>query len=338
MHTDQRETNTLDEDIVNFRIHEDIVDDQLQLNRRLRERVRGVGRIECGLSAHQLGRRRHSANQFILRGEVERHEALAVRNRHRRNRQTRVQVEPEQQRNPQFHRLLRRLRGLRARSKVFRLTHTGGRSAESFEALFLTDIAAPTSALARLHTELPVEVIHITAIRVQRVTIDFHLNLLDQTMAQEVSELDVVLLIIRQTSNRRHGRRIHNYVESHIVEEIAELRDRELSRAAQFRIAALRADFVIFVADGCERLKVRVHEEDMRLFDIHQRRRRIDVAVGRLGTTNIAKTAIQQMRRHQHTVLLTIIGNQSEDTTCRHFLKCQVNIIYNMTKKNKKNN
>lgn len=324
MHTDQRETNTLDEDIVNFRIHEDIVDDQLQLNCRLRERVGRVGRVKRSLCAHQLRRRRHSANQFILRGEVERHEALAVRNRHRRNRQTGVQVEPEQQRNPQFHRLLRCLRGLRARSKVFRLTHTGGRSAEGFHALFLTDIAAPTSALARLHTELPVEVIHITAIRVQRVTINLHLNLLDQTVTQEVRELNVVLLVIFDTSQRRHGRGIHNHVESHIVEEVAKLRDRELGRAAQFRVTALRANLVIFVADGCERLKVRVHEEDMRLFDIHQRRRRINVAVRLLSATNIAKTAIQQMRRHQHTVLLTIIGNQSENTTCRHFLKCQV--------------
>lgn len=118
VHANQREADTLDVNIVNLGVHEDVVD--VQINRlhllggnsrlrhdhrlerlvlRIRVQGHGGGRTLAGTSrGEDLGSEtqeevaRGNRNELILTGKLQRDEALTIRDRHRRNRQTSVLV------------------------------------------------------------------------------------------------------------------------------------------------------------------------------------------------------------------------------------------------------
>lgn len=306
--TDQREADALDEDVVNLRVDEDVVDQQLQLNVRGRELIGRMDRAVRSLRTRKLRSRRNRAHELSRRGEIDGDEALAVRDRDRRNRQTRVEVEPEQQRNPEFHRLLRRLGRLRARAKRLDFTNTSIGAAVGLNVLLLADVALPASTLAGGNVELVVEVVDVRRVLVKRVAVDSHRDLLDETVTEEVGVANVVLLIGSDTAEGLNSRCRHGHVERHVVEEIAELRNAELHLAAELAVARLGANLVVFVADRSERLEVRVHEQNVRLLNVHQGRRRVsDRRIIGSGASDVAQTAIQQVSRHQHSVLLPVI-------------------------------
>ena len=124
---DQRKPDALDVDVVNFRVHKDVVDVQLnRVNGDLRDtslledgRVTlgaqsgAVGSIDLVMDGFQIDRRELEGQQ-VLGAQVDRDKALAERNRHGRDRQTHVIVEPETQLVPDLEGRLSGLRGLRA--------------------------------------------------------------------------------------------------------------------------------------------------------------------------------------------------------------------------------
>jgi hypothetical protein len=115
-------------------------------------------------------------------------------------------------------------------------------------------------------------------------------------------------------------------VENHVVEEVPKLRNRELNIRVQASSTRLHGDFVILKANRGERFEMRIHEEDVRTLDIHERRRRIlDLRVLGAHTLDLQKTLVQQGRSHEHAVLFTIIGNKLEDTSRRH---CNITRVY----------
>lgn len=224
VNTDQREANALDEDVVDLRVHEDVVDQKFEFNVRGSELVGRMDRAVSRLRTSELGSRRNSAHQLGRSGEIDSDEALAVRDRNRRNRQTRVEVEPEQQRDPELHRLLSSLGRLRTRSKSLDFTDTGIGATIGLNVLLLADVALPASALAGGDIELVVEVVDVRRVLVQRVAVDGHGDLLDKAVAEEVSVANIVLLISSDTNNGLNSRRGHGHVKSHVVEEISKLR------------------------------------------------------------------------------------------------------------------
>lgn len=223
VNTDQRKANSLDEDVVDLRVHENVVDQQLQLDVRGSELVGRMDRAVSRLRTSKLSSRRNRAHELGRSGEINSDEALAVRDRNRRNRQTRVEVEPEQQRNPELHRLLRRLGRLRARTKRLDFTDTGIGATIGLDVFLLADVALPASTLARGNVELVVEVVDVRRVLIQRVAVDGHRDLLDQTVAEEVRVANVVLLIGSDTGDGLHSRGRHGHVERHVVEEISKL-------------------------------------------------------------------------------------------------------------------
>ena len=151
VHADQREADALDVDVVHFRVHEDVVDVQLnRVDRRgshtAKDVQRGVdllalgGRTGQALGGGAQDRRRDHSRQDraastvvndrfqVHRGELEqqvrglaqvdRDKALAEGNRHERDRQTNIVVEPEAQLVPDFQDRLLGLRRLRAVNEV----------------------------------------------------------------------------------------------------------------------------------------------------------------------------------------------------------------------------
>jgi len=308
VNTDQREANALDEDVVDLRVDEDVVDQKFEFNVGSSELIGRMDRAISRLRTSKLGSRRNSAHELSRGGEVDSDEALAVRDRNRRNRQTRVEVEPEQQRNPEFHRLLSSLGRLRTRAKSLDFTDTGIGATIGLNVLLLADVALPARTLARGNVELIVEVVDVRRVLIQRVAVDGHGDLLDETVAEEVGIANVVLLIGSDTNNRLNSRRRHGHVERHVVEEISELRDAELHLAAELAVARLRANLVVLIADCSERLEVRVHEQNVRLLNVHQSRRRVsDRRIIGSRASDVSQTAIQQVSRHKHTVLFTVI-------------------------------
>ena len=92
----------------------------------------------------------------------------------------------------------------------------------------------------------------------------------------------------------------------------------ELGLTAELDITRLGTNLVIFVADSGERFEVRVHEQNVRLLNIHMGRRWVSNArILSASASDVFQSAIQQMRRHEHSVLLTVISNECAFVPCR---------------------
>ena len=62
-----------------------------------------------------------------------------------------------------------------------------------------------------------------------------------------------------------------------------------------------------------------IHEEDMRSLNIHQSWSWVlDLGILGSNSLNFEESLVQQGRGHEHTILLTVIGDQLEDATGRH--------------------
>lgn len=96
--------------------------------------------------------------------------------------------------------------------------------------------------------------------------------------------------------------------------------------------AGAGADLVVFKANSSERLKMSIGEEDVRLLDVEQRRKIADiisseaVAIhllvrGELLLVDRLKAIMEESRSHEHTILLAVIGDNSENATRSHFKK-----------------
>ena len=99
------------------------------------------------------------------------------------------------------------------------------------------------------------------------------------------------------------------------MEEITELRNRVSDSVVVLSAALLSTDTVVLVADGRERLEVRVDEQDVRALNIHKSGGGVRVAL--LGTRahDVLHTLVKKLGRHNHAIGLAIVGNQLENTS-----------------------
>lgn len=111
---------------------------------------------------------------------------------------------------------------------------------------------------------------------------------------------------------------LQNNVDDHVREEITELRDREGDSRSEVGRASIRADLVVLVADGGERLEVSIHEQQMRTLDIDESRGRIGVAGLSTHAHDVLEALIQQLSGHDETIGLAVVSNKLEDSTGGH--------------------
>jgi len=259
VNTDQREADALNVDVVNFGVNEDVVDVQLKClnflsansrllnNNRLKSLELAVRVQLCG-GLSTLARTSRvedfsgeaeeqvtggNVNQAGLLSQRDGNKALAIRNRNRRNRETSVLVEPEEQRNPHVQGRLSRLGCLgtgahvlktaRGQAGVNRRNRRGGTTnignqtnvvgsedrgafnrAEVTVALnrdFLTNQALPASELAGRNLKLLVQVGGFVLVVIERVAVDLELNLLKETLTGVLAVANKVLVNVSGTVN-----------------------------------------------------------------------------------------------------------------------------------------
>jgi len=359
--TDQVEANTADKDVVHLGVHEDVVHVEVAHGNRIRGRQRSGdrGEVRVGGRGGRGTLNEDTLAQVSHLSQLNVNETLAEGDRDRRDRKTRVLVEPEVQghghlkdvralvvgsraegtrrarvgvasgrakldglvasRDVDKHvRDARHLRGVQADVAV------GGRRGSTRDgvaravarhkrgllALLLSSALVVARKLGGRDLELTVEVLLRRVVLVERVTVHGERHLLEEALTGVSAPAPA-------TSGRRHGRK--TAVKHHVVEEIAELRDRELHGVTERDRTSGRANLVVLVANSRERLEVRVHEQNVRLLDVDKSRRRVAEASGNALVSDLLKTFTEQVRSHQHAVLLTIVGDQRKNTSGRHF-------------------
>src|SRR6185369_11301955 len=236
--SDQGETNSLNVNIVNLGVNEDVVDVKLALvdvggnNTRIAARqlngaegsitsIRsnssaGSGTIGVGNNFSSQSQRNvtsGSGDDIINIGKINGNESLTIRNGNGGDGQSGILVEPEQQGNPP---ILNGLGGLRGLGTIHNETHlasvvrgvnrcalgsstvdiqktdsgstirassgNGGELSEGLNGDFLADQSLPTSQFAGSNSELLVEHNSFRSIVIQRVSVDFELNLGEQSL------------------------------------------------------------------------------------------------------------------------------------------------------------
>jgi len=243
---DQRESNALDVDIVDLGVNEDVVNVEVRLgdalrleagvreeNRRLGHRARNVravidsrnrtgslrNSVRGGLALKEQVARRREEN-LVLGSEVNLDETLAVRDRNRRDRETRVAREPEEERDPHIKLGLLKLRGLRAINDRTDLTGSDrvelsassvnvvevseGTAVQlnqirvALNSVLLADQALPAGALVLGDAELLVHHHRDRIVLIERVAVNIELNLLEHALAgvlgvaQEVADSEII--------------------------------------------------------------------------------------------------------------------------------------------------
>lgn len=319
MHANERESNALDEDIVNLRVDENVVDVKVAHTDKRRRQAGG------GVSTTV-----HNAHNVILASELNVDETLSIRDGHGRHRKAGILVEPEQKRDEHVHVVVHKLGSLGTVNDghlaTMGLALSRGTHDLTSAGHLLSDVAKPANLLVRLHGELVMEVVHVTRVLIQGVAVNLNVDLLDQAVTKVVGEAVVILILTscRSSKLRKHGG-IQTNMEHHIVEEITELRDGELHRLVEGSLSTA-ADLVVLITDRGERLEVSVHEQNVRALNVDESRRGVKTLRITL-LLDVLDTSTKELGRHQHAVLLAIIRDKNEDTTCGHF-----GVLFDFTK------
>jgi hypothetical protein len=250
VNADEREADTLDEDIVDLRVHEDVVDVELaEEDIRNRDGV-GGGSIQRGILSMKV-------LEDVLGGSQSKgDETLTVGDGHGGDSKARVLVEPEDQRDPEVKLGLNRLGGLRTVGELEELTDTSTTPVTARDGVavdigvtlkgyLLANIAVPTNLLVGGNEELLVEVENLRVVLIQRVTVDIELNLLAEGLTQvvnvskELTTLSGVSSGISPVISIQSGDGAKLDVEHHIMEEVTELGNRESNLSAETSRAGL---------------------------------------------------------------------------------------------------
>lgn len=271
VNTDQAEADTLDEDVVDLRVNEDVVNVELaSLDVRDGHGV-SAGAVKSGIEGVNVLENISSAGE----GKID--EALTVGDRDGGDSKTRITVEPEEEGNPELDLRLNGLRSLRAVNEVLNLANTGTTTMaarggiavnlrETLPGDLLGNVTVPTNSLVGGNEELLVEVLDIRVVLIKRVTVNRHTHALNKALAKIIN-IGKQLLTTSGVSSRvnivisiKSSDATKDNVEDHVVEEITKLRNRELHLRAQTSRARLDSYLVIFVTDSSEGLKVGIHE------------------------------------------------------------------------------
>lgn len=108
-------------------------------------------------------------------------------------------------------------------------------------------------------------------------------------------------------------------VNNHVIKEITELRDRILNSRTICGATRLCADLVIFISNGREWLKMRIDKQDVSALYVDERRCGVRTGVGgRTHAHNVLNALVEQFCGHDHAIGLAVVGNEFENTSCRH--------------------
>lgn len=142
----------------------------------------------------------------------------------------------------------------------------------------------------------------------------------------------------RGVGGRSAGDGVEDGVDNHVVEEVTELRDRELHSAAELSLAGVGADLVVLVADRSEGLEVGVDEENVGALDVHQSGGGVGEALLVAHAHDILDALVEELGGHDHAIGLTVVGDEFEDTSCGHVLLSVESRVYGYitTRRNKK--
>ncbi len=308
--TNKRETNAGNEDIMDIRLDEDVVDVKVEVGegRRGYNRSRKVRRRErTGVD--------DGTKKLLRGGKIDVYETLAVRNADRRNRETGIRVEPEKERDKHLkvavgllvrlvtvvvlERSTRVARGKGLSRVVVVLVHGG-------VGKLLAHVLVPAELLAFTDAELAVDVVSVRVVFVERVAVDIERDLLEKTLTREVAptEESAVYVAVYRGARERDRGAVNLDVNDHIVEEITELRNRELNLRAKRRVVS--NNLVVLETHGGERLEVGVHEEDVGLLNVSDRRIRVRKVL--TSELDSGETARKRLGSHKHLILFTIVG------------------------------
>jgi hypothetical protein len=143
-----------------------------------------------------------------------------------------------------------------------------GLADETLFSLLLTDAAAPGRNLVRSNTILTVGDGSMEIVLIKRISINLLGNLLKETLTGVVSPTHGRLVRDGGAGSNGNGRLGEDSVESNIMEEITELRNRELNGASESGGTRAGADLVILKANSSEGLEVGVGEKNVSLLNI----------------------------------------------------------------------
>ena len=284
--THQGEGNTVNEDVMDFREYEHVVNVQIESGDLWgRERRRG-----------KSARRGTRVDNRVVKvgglGKTERNETLTVRHGHRRERKARVHVEPEQKWNPQVQVVMSRLRrlvtvkhlGASVSSDRGGTIAVGLKSSAGVDRSFLAHATVPSSTLVRWHVELTVEHVSLAGVRIDRVGVDFESDFIKETLTWVVTVTVKNAIRSVSTATRERSRRsTDDNVGNHVSEEITVLRNRD-------RYIRTKRDVVGRGLKVLERnrdiwLVVSIHKENVRTFKI--RKGWVRVRLTGSGTTSL---------------------------------------------------
>lgn len=106
-------------------------------------------------------------------------------------------------------------------------------------------------------------------------------------------------------------------------------RDRKLRRRSEDRITCGWPSLVVLIANGGEWFEVAVDQQSVCPFDVDQRWCWVTVSLLCAETHDITDPLIEQFRRHDHPVSLTVICNKLKDSCACHLLRVSVLCIGN---------
>lgn len=318
MDADEHERNAVNEDIMDLRDDEQVVDVQVErrdLGNGERRREDG-GRLRGGVDdgAEDVGGVR----------DGERHEALAIRNRDGREGEADILVEPEQQRNPQNKVLLRLLVGLvavihvRDDTLANRGTGLGGPLRGGLAGQFLAHASLPSNELVLRDMELTVKHVRFTRVGINGVRVDFEGNLVEEALTRVVAHTHNRGI----SSNRRAGvsprrdRGTHNHVDHHIREEIAVLGHGDRNIRAERHVVG--SDLEVLEGNRHIWLVVGVHEQNVRALQIGERG--VHVGFTGRGTTGLGRGDVvaKDVVGKQQSIHPAVITDELENTPGRH--------------------
>jgi hypothetical protein len=327
VHADQRETNAGNVDVVNLGVDENVVNVKLSAGERgdtAAESLNNGIRSATTLTGEERGRAAVDGAKHLLDGsEVNIDETLTLGNGDGGDGKADILVEPEHERNEHLELTLSGLGSLGTVGKGDGRSPGVGSSSGLIKVSLISNLLTHAALVGRelvgLDRVLAVSSVGIRRVLIKRVTVDLNLSLLEKALSGEIAITNSRGVGAENTSDRGSLNLVQHNVETHVAEEIAELGNVVLDALTILRITGSGSNPVVLEADRSEGLEMGVNEEKMGLLNVHEGR------VGILGTSlrlaNSLKTLVKKRGRHKHPILLTIIGNNSENRTGRHLRK-----------------
>jgi hypothetical protein len=329
MDADQRETNAGNVNVMNIGENEDVVDVKISASE---SGDTAASSLNNGISSATTLTREESnvtaingAKHLLDGSEINIDETLTLGNGDGSDGKADILVEPEHKRNEHLELALSGLGSLGTIGKGNGgspgVVSGSGLIKVSLISDLLTHAALVGSELVGLDGILALSSVGVREILIKGVTVDLNLGPLEETLSGVVA-----ITKSRGVGSRRAGSSprsrsspdlIQHNVKTHVAEEIAELGNVILDARAILGVTRSGLDAVILEPNRRERLEMGINEEKMGLLDIHKGR--VGILGPSLSLANGGQTLLEERRSHDKPILLTIISNNSENRTGRHF-------------------